>query len=82
MDQTGTKTIIDTLTELSQHDGGIRRGLANTTNPYPRHQEVTQKISAYTAEELAEALKRLSFAVQSKIYLFWTNPRLTAQIAT
>jgi ABC-type transport system involved in cytochrome c biogenesis ATPase subunit len=69
--QTGTQTIINVLTELSQRNGGIRRRLANTENPYPHHKEAAQKISAYTAEEMAEALKRLSFANQSKTYLFW-----------
>jgi hypothetical protein len=58
---TTTQTIIEILTELSQHDGGIRRRLACTTNPYPRHQEFKEKIANYTAAELAEALKRLSF---------------------
>ena len=43
--QTGTQAIITILTELSEHDGGIRRRLANTTNPYPKHEEFTQKIA-------------------------------------
>ncbi|MCW3983866.1 MAG: GNAT family N-acetyltransferase [Candidatus Bathyarchaeota archaeon] len=72
--QTGTQPIIDILTELSQRDGGIRRRLANTTNPYPRHPEAAQKIAAYTSADLAEALKRLSFANQTKTYLFWRPP--------
>jgi ABC-type lipoprotein export system ATPase subunit len=69
--QTGTQPIIDLLTELSQRDGGIRRRLANTKTPYPSHQEFKEKIANYTDTDLAEALKRLSFACQTKTYLFW-----------
>jgi len=71
--QTGSQSIISILIELSQRDGGIRRILASTAAPYPHHQEVAQKISAYNIEELAEALKRLSFTNQTKTYLFWTK---------
>jgi ABC-type transport system involved in cytochrome c biogenesis ATPase subunit/predicted N-acetyltransferase YhbS len=71
--QTGTKPIIDVLTELSKRDGGIRRRIAGTTNPYPHHQEFAEKVADYDAADLAEALKRLSFCTQSKVYLFWTN---------
>jgi hypothetical protein len=74
--QTGTQAIITILTELSEHNGGIRRRLVNTTNPYPKHQELAQKIAGYTSTELAEALKRLSFANQTKAYLFL--PKTTA----
>ena len=60
------------LTELSQHDGSIRRRLASTKNIYPKHEEFTAKISATQhVAELAVALKRLSFCAQSKVYLFW-----------
>lgn len=69
--QTGTQAIIAILTELSQHYGGIRRRLANTKSPYPKHEEFTQKIAGATSTELAEALKRLSFTNQTKTYLFW-----------
>jgi ABC-type transport system involved in cytochrome c biogenesis ATPase subunit/GNAT superfamily N-acetyltransferase len=71
LEQTGTQPIKDILTELSRHDSGIRRRIANTVTPYPKHNEFTQKIANYTTEELAEALKRLSFANQTKTYLFF-----------
>jgi hypothetical protein len=71
--QTGNQPISDILTELSAHDGGVRRRLVNTPNPYPKHQEFKEKIANYTTTELAEALKSLSFAAQTKIYLFWTK---------
>jgi GNAT superfamily N-acetyltransferase len=71
IEQTGTQAIIAILTELSEHYGGIRRRLANTKNPYPKHEELKQKIASATSTELAEALKRLSFANQTKTYLFY-----------
>ncbi|MCW3998790.1 MAG: GNAT family N-acetyltransferase [Candidatus Bathyarchaeota archaeon] len=71
--QTGTQPLLDILTELSKSDGGIRRRLASTKNPYPSHTEAAEKIAAYTPQELAEALKRLSFACQTKTYLFWAK---------
>ena len=71
LQQTGTKPIITILTELSKHDGIIRRRLANLKNIYPRHEEFTEKISQLNSAGLAETLKRLSFCAQSKIYLFW-----------
>jgi ABC-type ATPase with predicted acetyltransferase domain len=73
LSQTGTQPVIDILIELSHHDAGIRRRIACTKNPYPKHTEFTEKIANYTAAELAEALKRLSFANQTKTYLFWTK---------
>lgn len=71
LEQTGIQPIKDILTELSQRDGGIRRRVACTKNPYPRHKEFIEKIAGCTTEEFAEVLKRLSFCVQSKVYLFW-----------
>jgi ABC-type lipoprotein export system ATPase subunit/GNAT superfamily N-acetyltransferase len=71
IEQVGTQPIISLLTELSQRDGGIRRRLASTTNPYPHHSEFVEKIAGYNAEALGEALRRLGFCVQSKVYLFW-----------
>jgi ABC-type ATPase with predicted acetyltransferase domain len=69
--QTGTQPIIEILTELSKHEGILRRRLANLKKVYPQHEEFTQKIAGFGVEELALALKRMSFCVQSKVYLFW-----------
>lgn len=71
LEQTGTRPIIDILTELSQHDGSIRRRLASTKNIYPKHEEFTAKIEQLSTSELAVVLKRLSFCAQSKVFLFW-----------
>ena len=69
--QTGTSPILDILTELSLHDGSVRRRLAGTKNIYPKHEEFNAKITGFNVSELALALKRLSFCAQSKVYLFW-----------
>ena len=71
MQQTEAKPIVDILTELSLHDGSIRRRLASTKNIYPKHEEFAAKITQLSTSELAVALKRLSFCAQSKVYLFW-----------
>ena len=71
LSQTGTKPIINILTELSQHDGSIRRRLVNLKNIYPHHEEFTSKIAEFNPAELALTLKRLSFCAQTKMYLFW-----------
>jgi hypothetical protein len=73
IEQTGTQAIIAILTELSEHNGGIRRRLANTKSPYPKHEELAEKIAGATSTELAEALKRLSFANQTKTYTYFTQ---------
>jgi hypothetical protein len=73
INKTGTQPIINILTELSRRDGSIRRRLANIKNVYPRHEEFAQKISQYNPAELAQALKKLSFCAQTKVYLFWNG---------
>jgi ABC-type transport system involved in cytochrome c biogenesis ATPase subunit/GNAT superfamily N-acetyltransferase len=72
--QTGTQPIINTLTQLSQHDSSTRRRLATLNNIYPRHEEFTKKLNNLNTQQLANTLKRLSFAAQTKTYLFWKNP--------
>ena len=72
--QIGLQPVIATLNELSRHDAAIRRRLACTKNIYPHHDEFTAKIAIYTPTQLAIALKNLSFASQTKTYLFWKKP--------
>ena len=50
--QTGTQTIITILLELSEHYGGIRCRLANTTNPYPKHKNSQTKSQAIHLQNL------------------------------
>lgn len=71
IEATGTKPIIEVLTELSQHDGSTRRRLVNLKNIYPHHEEFTTKIAEFNPAELALTLKRLSFCAQTKMCLFW-----------
>ena len=69
--QSAVRPIVEILTELSQHDGSVRRRVACTKNIYPKHEEFTAKIAQLGTSELSVALKRLSFCAQSKVYLFW-----------
>jgi ABC-type transport system involved in cytochrome c biogenesis ATPase subunit len=71
--KTGIQPVIAVLTDLSQHDGSIRRRIAPTKNLYPRHEQFAEKIKTFTPAQLAAALKTLSFASQTKTYLFWQN---------
>lgn len=77
IEQTSTEPVIDILTELSLHDGSIRRRLASTKSIYPKHEEFTAKIEKLEVAELAVVLKRLSFCAQTKVYLFWKNQTAT-----
>ena len=69
--QTGTQPVIKVLTELSQHEGSIRRRLIYAKNVYPSHEEFIKTIKKYNSKEVAVLLKRLSFSTQIKVYLFW-----------
>ena len=71
IENVGAKPITTILTELSKHDGSVRRRLINIKNIYPKHEEFTAKIAEFNPAELAVTLKRLSFSAQSKVYLFW-----------
>jgi hypothetical protein len=73
LEQTGTQQIIALLTELSQHDGSIRRRLASMKDLYPKHADLTQKISTYNTQEPSAALKKLDLTSQTKTYLFWNR---------
>ncbi len=70
--QTGTTPVLEILEELSRKDAATRKRLANLPSVYPRHEEFTTKLHSLDAEALAKLLKRLSFAAQTKVYLFWT----------
>ncbi len=69
--QVGVSPILAVLEELSAHDANIRKRVGNLKSIYPKHQEFTQKIQTLNQQELAIALKRLSFTAQTKTYLFW-----------
>jgi ABC-type transport system involved in cytochrome c biogenesis ATPase subunit/GNAT superfamily N-acetyltransferase len=70
---TGKEKVVNVFVELSKNDAIIRRRLANLKNVYPKHEEFIQKIRQLDTAELSLVLKKLGFASQSKVYLFWTN---------
>jgi GNAT superfamily N-acetyltransferase len=69
--EVGCKTVSAVLETLSKRDAEVRRRLAGLHNVYPKHEEFMTKLSMLDAAGLALALKRLSFMVQTKVYLFW-----------
>lgn len=74
INQIGCNKILSVLETLSQRDATIRKRLAKLKNVYPKHKEFLAKISTMSIDNLALTLKRLSFAAQTKIYLFWKKP--------
>jgi GNAT superfamily N-acetyltransferase len=73
LNQIGTQPVLEVLQELSRLNGAVRKRIANLTNVYPKHEEFVNKIGSLDAGGLAKVLKRLSFAAQTKVYLFWAG---------
>ncbi|MEM1589349.1 MAG: ABC transporter ATP-binding protein, partial [Candidatus Bathyarchaeia archaeon] len=69
--EVGKEKIIKILSELSEKRGIPRKRIIATDKAYPSHMEFMEKLVKLSVEELAAALKRLSFLVQTKVYLFW-----------
>ncbi|MEM0095046.1 MAG: ATP-binding cassette domain-containing protein [Candidatus Bathyarchaeia archaeon] len=67
----GKEKVIQILTELSEKGGIPRKRIIATNKAYPTHTEFIEKIEKLSTEELATALRRLSFLTQTKVYLFW-----------
>jgi hypothetical protein len=42
---------------------------------YPTHEEFMKKLREFGEDGLAKALKTLAFLAQTKVYLFWKNPK-------
>ncbi|MEM3162639.1 MAG: hypothetical protein QW056_06615, partial [Candidatus Bathyarchaeia archaeon] len=66
----GKEIVIEILAELSEKGGIPRKRIIATSKAYPNHGEFVEKLKKLNVEELAEALKRLSFLAQTKVYLF------------
>ncbi|MCW4006192.1 MAG: ATP-binding cassette domain-containing protein [Candidatus Bathyarchaeota archaeon] len=71
--QVGKEKIQGVLEVLSRKDAAMRKRIASAPKMYPKHEETRARIHAMTAKDLAKALKRLSFAAQTKVYLFWSK---------
>ena len=69
------------LAELTRRNTAIRSRLLSLQTAYPKFAQAEEKIEKLTAAELAKALKRLSFAAQTKTYLHWTQPTAPAKAA-
>jgi ABC-type lipoprotein export system ATPase subunit/GNAT superfamily N-acetyltransferase len=71
--KTGVIPVLEIFEELSRKDAATRKRLINLPKPYPKHDEFSAKLHSLNHTALAELLKRLSFAAQTKAYLFWTQ---------
>lgn len=69
----GKTKIIKILEELSKREAPVRKRLIASGGAYPTHEEFRAKIRGFSEEDLAKALKKLSFLAQTKVYLFWKN---------
>jgi GNAT superfamily N-acetyltransferase len=67
----GKSKIAKILGTLSEKGAVPRKRLLNFKKAFPKHQEFMEKIKKADAEEIAKALKKLSFMAQTKVYLFW-----------
>ncbi|MFB3887970.1 MAG: GNAT family N-acetyltransferase [Candidatus Bathyarchaeia archaeon] len=74
LQRVGCREVVGLLLELSRKDAAVRKRLLSLPCIYPRHEEFAQKLAQLDSAGLAEALKRLSFMAQSKVYLFWKKP--------
>ena len=74
LSQVGCGEVVALLLELSRADAAVRKRVGNLPSVYPKHEEFAQKICSLDSVGLAEALKRLSFLSQRKVYLFWEKP--------
>jgi len=72
--EVGKDKIVKILEKLSNSEGGWRKRLLPFPKVYPSHKEWVEKIMNLDEEGLAKVLKKLSFLVQAKVYLFWRNP--------
>jgi ABC-type ATPase with predicted acetyltransferase domain len=71
----GQNKIAKILKELSEKDATARKRLLSLQGAFPKHQEFIDKIKKANKEEMAKALKRLSFLTQTKVYLFWKREK-------
>ncbi|MEM0006803.1 MAG: GNAT family N-acetyltransferase [Candidatus Bathyarchaeia archaeon] len=73
INEIGRSEIIKILTELSEKGVIPRKRIIPASKAYPSHTEFKEKIEKLNSEGLAKVLKRLSFLMQTKVYLFWAK---------
>lgn len=69
--EVGKEKIVSILLELFKKDVAVRKRLSASREAYPTHEEFVRKVSQLSSGGLARVLKKLSFLVQTKVYLFW-----------
>jgi hypothetical protein len=71
----GKAKIVKIFETLSKREGSVRKRLMASGKAYPTHEEFMKKVRGFSEESLAKALKTLAFLAQTKVYLFWKNPK-------
>jgi len=70
----GKEAVADVLEELSRKGGIARKAIIALPTTFPTHEAFMTKLTEQNEEDLAKALRKLSFLTQPKIYLFWKKP--------
>ena len=60
---------------VSKAGGIYRKRIASGHQAYLTHEEFCNRVDDASVEKLAKMLRILSFLTQTKVYLFWKNPR-------
>jgi ABC-type lipoprotein export system ATPase subunit/GNAT superfamily N-acetyltransferase len=71
----GKAKIVEVLGQLSRRESSTRKRLMASGKAYPTHKEFMEKIGVMDENGLAKVLKTLAFLAQTKVYLFWRNPK-------
>jgi len=60
---------------VSKAGGIYRKRLAAVHQAYLNHKEFCDRVDKASLEKLAKMLRILGFLTQTKVYLFWNNPK-------
>ncbi|MEM3641075.1 MAG: hypothetical protein QXH37_04050 [Candidatus Bathyarchaeia archaeon] len=74
--EVGERKILNILIELSSRGAIPRKRILSTEQAYPSHGEFVERAKRLSYEGLATALKRFSFLLQTKVYLFWKSDKI------
>jgi len=61
--------------EVSKSSGVYRKRIMSVHEAYLTHEQFCHRVDKASLEKLAKMLRILSFLTQTKVYLFWENPR-------
>jgi len=65
---------------VSKAGGIYRKRIAAVHQAYLTHKEFCKRVDNASLEKLAKMLRILAFLTQTKVYLFWKNPKIFTQV--